>query len=219
MAEQIKSVGGLREAYIVDAMERSSKGQRQLEQVVREMVSAMARGASYDHQDFMFAATMGHADDYPEETRTLTEAAGLEANQMVGVTRDGHLHRVGLTGDSPLELSVSGVGDDPQSEQYNRRLQASLSFRFSARRSAEDSRYPCPDVELKTETDSELLLANSGEPNHWERGAFYRPQALLVGSVAILGHLRSIDDELGTQQLALLLDNISSVATEPSPVS
>lgn len=216
-----RAVTNMREGIEAEGFAEGQARLRKNERAARAMAVLMANEEPFTVEDFIFVASLGKPEDYATEAATLEVAQQLRPGQLAGVMREKRLRQVGVVGEPVLSMSVTtGMRGqlDPDQEMLNRRLGASLHMVISARRASEDSRHPFLEVELHREAQPVNILYGSGEPSYG-RKAFYHPGSLVVGAEAILGHVSSVEDEIGIKQLATLLDALSQSTTSEPAVS
>lgn len=200
-----------RQAYIQEVEAQQWENRQRARRLAREMVVAMSGREDFTIEDFIFAASLGEPERYPEEKATLETIAQLTPGEIVGVISDDKLRIVGVAGNKPLTMTVdvrtpADLGD----EQYHRHLEAYLNLLTASRRAVEDSRYPRVDVETHAEPMAVPILRAWGEPE-FDSSAFFQPQSVVVGAEAVLNRVAQ-EDTLGTKQVADCLTHLAKIA-------
>lgn len=205
------SITQTRESFVQGLETQRWEDRQRTRKLAREMVIAMTGRQGYTTEDFMFAASLGEPERYPNEGATLKLLAQLPPGKIVGVVSEDILRAVGVTADKPLEMKVDvRTPSTSESEQYNRQLEAHLNLISASRRATEDHKYPKIDVEVHPEPKTISILRAWGEPSY-DGSVFYEPQSVVVGAEAIMSHLES-DDTIGKQQVADYLTHLAGIA-------
>jgi hypothetical protein len=206
-------------ASFVDQRKRRQQAEKLLAAATaRRLLIRMDNEEQYNADTFMFVATLGDPERYPEQVKILNRAAQLTAGRIVGVAQGGTLGCVGLAGEQPLVMEAYvGNPSNPEGEQSNRRLEALLRFKQIV---AHGSVAPYinsvhPIVVKRTGIEDSpymvTLLCCKSEPfiNDSRDNAFDETNQLLVGADEVMEFVTKHNDIAGEKQFAELTTQLA----------